>query len=76
MTPDDRPLEGQFAFVYRHRKTGEIRVLNCEQARIMDRAKGDWVHTATLNLHVWVQHLLNLPARKRPHSIRTIIENL
>ena len=41
-------------FVYRHRDTGEIRALYCEDAMAMT-GRAEWVHVGSLEPRAWIE---------------------
>ena len=65
-------MQEPIAFIYVHKTTRRVEVLDMEQARIFDTF--GWRHVATINTLDWIKHLLNLPARKRGQAIRNTLE--
>lgn len=65
-------MQEPIAFIYVHKTTKRIEVLDLEQARVFDTF--GWRHVATIHALDWIKHILNLPARKRPQAIRTTLE--
>lgn len=65
-------MQEPIAFIYVHKTTKRIEVLDMEQTRVFNDC--GWRHVATINTLDWIKHLLNLPARKRGQAIRNTLE--
>lgn len=73
---ETRPMEGQYAFVYLHKKTKEVRVVNPLDAAIFDLSfdRKNWHHTSSLNCHIWMEYMLNQPRNKRLKIVDSLVK--
>ena len=62
------------AFVYRHKITGEVLVVDIEHARELDAARPYWEHVSTINPIVILQLIVKAKGRSRTKIIKELSE--
>ena len=62
------------AFVYKHRTTGEVVVVDIERARELDAARQYWKHVSTVDPIVILQLIVKSNGQKRAKIIRELSE--
>ena len=62
------------AFVYKHKMTGEVLVVDLERARELDAARPYWQHISTVNPISILQLIVNAKGRARTKIIKELSE--
>lgn len=62
------------AFVYKHKMTSEVLVVDLERARELDAARPYWQHVSTVNPIVILQLIVNAQGRARTKIIKELSE--
>ena len=64
------------AFVFKHKRTGQIVVVSNERWHELYDKKEDWEHTASLNACGAIQYLINVKPKERNRYIRSLTEKV
>lgn len=64
------------AFVYRHKITNEVLVVDIDRARELDAARSYWEHVSTVNPIIILQLIVNSKGRARAKIIRELSEKI
>jgi len=67
---------GPAAFVFKHRKTGQVIVAPNERWHEYYDKKEDWEHTASVNACMAIEDLINVNPKERNRYIRSLTEKL
>ena len=67
---------GPAAFVFKHRKTGQVIVAPSERWHEYYDNKDDWEHTASINACMAIEYLINVRPKERNRYIRTLTEKI
>jgi hypothetical protein len=59
------------AFIYKHTTNGSVRVVEMENARLID-GHPDWDHVATVNSSAVLQYLIELTSKERDEYIEIL----
>jgi hypothetical protein len=62
------------AFVYKHRMTSEVLVVDIDRARELDAARQYWKHVSTVDPIVILQLIIKSNGQKRAKIIRELSE--
>lgn len=62
------------AFVYKHRMTSEVLVVDIDRARELDAARSYWKHVSTVDPIVILQLIVKSNGQKRAKIIRELSE--
>jgi hypothetical protein len=62
------------AFVYRHRMTSEVLVVDIDRARELDAARPYWQHVSTVNPIIILQLIVKANGRARTKIIKELSE--
>ena len=62
------------AFIYRHRMTSEVLVVDMERAKELDAARPYWQHVSTVNPITILQLIVKANSRARTKIIKELIE--
>jgi hypothetical protein len=62
------------AFVYRHKMTSEVLVVDIDRARELDAARPYWQHVSTINPICILQLIVNTSGRARNKIIKELSE--
>lgn len=65
---------GPVAFVFKHKRTGEVVVTSGCKADYWD--KNQWDHTASINACMAIEYLINVKTKERNRYIRSLTEKL
>ena len=65
---------GPAAFVFKHKRTGQIVVVSNERWHELYDKKEDWEHTASINACMAIEYLINVRPKERNRYIRTLTE--
>jgi len=66
---------GPAAFVFKHKRTGQIVVVSNEQWNEYWFHK-DWEHTASINACMAIEYLINVKTKERNRYLRSLTEKL
>ena len=61
------------AFVFKHRKTGEVMVTSGSGP---DWDKENWEHTASINAYLAIQYILSVGPKERNRYLRSLTEKV
>ncbi len=64
------------AFVFKHRKTGQVIVAPSERWHEYYDKKEDWEHTASVNACMAIEYLINVKPKERNRYIRSLTEKI
>jgi len=64
------------AFVFKHRKTGQIAVAPSERWHEYYDNKKQWEHTASINACLAIQYLINAKPKERNRYLRSLTEKV
>jgi len=64
------------AFVFKHKRTGQIVVVSNERWHELYDKKEDWEHTASLNACGAIQYLINVKPKERNRYLRSLTEKV
>ena len=64
---------GPAAFVFKHKRTGQIIVAPSERWHEYDN-KENWEHTASLNACMAIEYLINVKTKERNRYIKSLIK--
>ena len=67
---------GPAAFVFKHRKTGQVVVAPSERWHEYYDNKDDWELTASINACMAIEYLINVKPKERNRYIRSLTEKL
>ena len=67
---------GPAAFVFKHRKTGQVIVAPSEWWHEYYDNKENWEHTASINACMAIEYLINVKPKERNRYIRSLTEKL
>ena len=62
------------AFVYKHKMTGEVLVVDIDRSRELYAARPYWQHVSTINPICILQHIVNTSGRARNKIIKELSE--
>jgi hypothetical protein len=62
------------AFIYRHRMTSEVIVVDIDRARELDAARPYWKHVSTVDPIIILQLIVNAKGRARTKIIKELSE--
>ena len=62
------------AFVYRHKMTNEVLVVDIDRARELDAARPYWEHVSTVNPIIILQLIVKAKGRARTKIIKELSE--
>lgn len=62
------------AFVYKHKMTSEVLVVDLERARELDAARPYWQHVSTVNPIIILQLIVKAKGRERTKIIKELSE--
>ena len=62
------------AFVYKHRMTSEVLVVDIDRARELDAARPYWQHVSTVDPIIILQLIVNANGRTRAKIIKELSE--
>ena len=62
------------AFVYKHKMTGEVLVVDIDRARELDAARPYWQHVSTVDPIIILQLIVNANGRARTKIIKELSE--
>ena len=62
------------AFIYRHKMTSEVLVVDMERARELDAARPYWQHVSTVNPICILQLIVKAKGRERTKIIKELSE--
>jgi hypothetical protein len=62
------------AFVFKHRKTGDVIVTSWSGANCFD--KEHWEHTASINAYLAIQYILSVKPKERNRYLRSLTEKV
>lgn len=68
------PPDLSVAFVYRHKMTSEVLVVDIDRARELDAARPYWEHVSTVNPICILQLIVNTSGRARNKIIKELSE--
>ena len=68
------PPDLSVAFVYKHKMTGEVLVVDIDRARELDAARPYWQHVSTINPIVILQLIVNAKGQARTKIIKELSE--
>ena len=68
------PPDLSVAFVYKHRMTSEVLVVDIDRARELDAARPYWQHVSTINPIVILQLIVKAKGRARTKIIKELSE--
>ena len=68
------PPDLSVAFVYKHKMTNEVLVVDIDRARELDAARPYWQHVSTINPIVILQLIVNTSGRARNKIIKELSE--
>ena len=68
------PPDLSVAFVYKHRMTSEVLVVDIDRARELDAARPYWEHVSTVNPIVILQLIVKAKGRARTKIIKELSE--
>lgn len=68
------PQHMDVAFVYRHKMTSEVLVVDIDRARELDAARPYWQHVSTINPIVILQLIVKAKGRARTKIIKELSE--
>jgi hypothetical protein len=68
------PPDLSVAFVYRHKITNEVLVVDIDRARELDAARPYWQHVSTINPIVILQLIVTAKGRARTKIIKELSE--
>ena len=68
------PPDISVAFVYKHRMTSEVLVVDLERARELDAARPYWQHVSTVNPICILQLIVKAKGRARTNIIKELSE--
>ena len=60
------------AFVYRHKMTSEVLVVDIDRARELDAARPYWQHVSTVDPIIILQLIVNAKGRERTKIIKEL----
>jgi hypothetical protein len=63
---------GPAAFVFKHRKTGQVIVAPSERWHEYYDKKEDWEHTASVNACMAIEYLINVKTKERNRYIKSL----
>ena len=64
------------AFVYKHKMTSEVLVVDIDRARELDAARPYWEHVSTVDPIIILQLIVNTSGRRRNQIIKELSEKL
>ena len=64
------------AYVFKHRKTGQIAVAPRERWHEYYDNKENWEHTASINACLAIQYLINAKPKERNRYLRSLTEKV
>lgn len=67
---------GPAAFVFKHKKTGQVVVVSDSRWHELYDNKDDWEHTASLNACGAIQYILSVGPKERNRYIRSLTEKV
>ena len=67
---------GPAAFVFKHRKTGQVVVVSNERWHEYYDNKEDWEHTASINACMAIEYLINVKTKERNRYLRSLTEKV
>jgi hypothetical protein len=67
---------GPAAFVFKHRKTGQIVVAPSERWHEYYDNNEDWEHTASVNACLAIQYILSVKPKQRNKYLRSLTEKV
>ena len=68
------PSNLSVAFVYKHRMTSEVLVVDIDRARELDAARSYWQHVSTVNPIIILQLIVKAKGRARTKIIKELSE--
>ena len=68
------PSDLSVAFVYKHKMTNEVLVVDIDRARELDAARPYWQHVSTINPIVILQLIVQAKGRARTKIIKELSE--
>ena len=68
------PSNLSVAFVYKHRMTSEVLVVDIDRARELDAARPYWQHVSTVNPIIILQLIVKAKGRARTKIIKELSE--
>ena len=68
------PHHMDVAFVYRHKMTNEVLVVDIDRARELDAARPYWEHVSTVNPIIILQLIVKAKGRARTKIIKELSE--
>jgi hypothetical protein len=68
------PPDLSVAFVYRHKMTSEVLVVDIDRARELDAARPYWQHVSTVNPIIILQLIVKARGRARSKIIKELSE--
>ena len=68
------PPDLSVAFVYRHKMTSEVLVVDIDRARELDAARPYWQHVSTVNPICILQLIVKAKGRERTKIIKELSE--
>ena len=68
------PPDLSVAFVYRHKMTNEVLVVDIDRSRELDAARPYWEHVSTINPIVILQLIVKAKGRARTKIIKELSE--
>ena len=68
------PPDLSVAFVYKHKMTSEVLVVDIDRARELDAARPYWEHVSTVNPICILQLIVNTSGRARNKIIKELSE--
>ena len=67
---------GCAAFVFKHRKTGQVIVAPSERWHEYYDNKNQWEHTASINACLAIQYILSVKPKERNRYLRSLTEKI
>lgn len=68
------PSDLSVAFVYKHKMTNEVLVVDIDRARELDAARPYWQHVSTINPIIILQLIVKAKGRARTKIIKELSE--
>ena len=67
---------GPAAFVFKHKRTGQVVVVSNERWHEYYDNKENWDHTASINACLAIQYILSVKTKERNRYIRSLTEKI